>query len=205
VETVAGVEAVVLAAGASTRLGRPKALLEFEGRTALELVMAALRAAGVRAGVIVTGGESGEAIRRAVDPSPLGWARNPMPEAGRTGSVLVGLAATTPSVDTLLWPVDRPLASAATVRALLEARAGCVEGEGVIVPEADGRRGHPLVIRAFLREALLAAPPDANLREVFRDTGTRRREVPVDDPGIHFDLDTEADWERALAWWRQHR
>lgn len=195
-------EAVVLAAGGSTRLGRSKALLEFDGLTALELVLRAVRTAGVTSGVVVTG-EADDALRRAVDPAPFQWVRNPFPEEGRTGSVLIGLGATTADTDVLLWPVDRPLASTDTVRALLAPPAGPEDvGEGVVVPECEGRRGHPLRLRARIRPALLAAPPDASLRDVIRASGLRRRVVAVEDPGIHFDLDTEDDWKRALDWWR---
>ena len=203
------VAAVVLAAGASRRLGRPKALLDFDGLTALELAMRSLREAGITAGVVVTG-EASDVIRRAVDPSPFLWALNPMPEAGRTGSLVIGLGAVG-AVDVLLWPVDRPLAAPGTVRALLAARmeaiaaaaaVGTDPGTDVILPEHDGRRGHPLILRAGLRERLLAAAPDASLRDLLREAGARRRVVPVDDPGIHFNLDTEEAWREALAWWR---
>ena len=76
------IEAVILAAGASTRLGRPKALLEFDGLTALEVLMASLREAGLVQGVIVTG-DAEKTMRAAVDPTPFAWVRNPMPAAGR--------------------------------------------------------------------------------------------------------------------------
>lgn len=194
-----GVAAVVLAAGASRRLGRPKALLDFDGMTALELALRSLREAGVTSGVVVLGDES-DVVRRAVDPSPFLWVHNPLPEAGRMGSVVVGLGAVG-AVDVLLWPVDRPLASTATVRALLAAAAEDAS-QDLLVPEFEDRRGHPLVLRAGLQPALLAADPDASLRDVLRSAGARRRVVPVTDPGIHFNLDTDEAWTEALAWWR---
>lgn len=191
--------AIVLAAGASRRLGSPKALLDFEGLTALEVALRTLREAGVTAGAVVTG-DASDMIQRAVDPAPFQWARNPMPDLGRTGSLIVGLGVTAADADVLLWPVDRPLASADTVRALLQARSG--EPADVIVPEFEGRRGHPLILRAGLRDAILGAPPDTSLRDLLRQIGARRRVVPVEDPGIHFDLDTEEAWRAALVWWR---
>jgi molybdenum cofactor cytidylyltransferase len=211
------VAAIVLAAGASRRLGRPKALLDFAGLTALEVALRTLREAGVTSGVVVTGEET-DVIRRAVDATPFVWVVNPMPAAGRTGSLIVGLAALR-TVDVLLWPVDRPLASAETVRALLEAREEEDAGSGAtdvppaapgtksdaIVPESDGRRGHPFLLRASLRAAVLAAAPDASLRDVLKAAGARRRVVPVEDPGIHFNLDTPEAWQEALGWWRARR
>jgi molybdenum cofactor cytidylyltransferase len=201
---VAGIEAMVLAAGASRRLGSPKALLSFEGRSALDLIIDALRGAGIARGVVVVGEHVNE-LTSAVDPAPLTWATNPVPETGRMGSVLVGLRALTSGADILLWPVDRPLASADTVAALVAERERADPAQGVIVPEFRGGRGHPVLLRASLLMSLLAAYPDANLREVIRDSGTRRRIVVVDDPGIHFDLDTASEYEKALAWWRETR
>ena len=199
-----GVEAMVLAAGTSRRLGSPKALLSFEGRSGLELIVDALRAAGVLKGVVVVGDHATE-ISEACDPAPLAWARNPVPETGRMGSVLVGLRALTSGADILLWPVDRPLASAETVAALVAERERAEPNEGVIVPEGRGGRGHPVILRASLLPSLVTAYPDANLREVIRESGLGRRAVPVDDPGIHFDLDTAEEYEKALAWWREAR
>lgn len=195
------VAAIVLAAGASVRVGRPKALLDFGGMTALEIALRSLREGGVASGVVVIGDES-DVIRRAVDPTPFTWVVNPMPSAGRTGSLIVGLGAVG-GVDVLLWPVDRPLASAGTVRALLAAHAADrAAGADVIVPETDGRHGHPLILRAALRDTILAAAPDASLREVLRGAGARRLAVPAADPGIHFNLDTPEAWQEALTWWR---
>jgi molybdenum cofactor cytidylyltransferase len=196
------IEAMVLAAGASSRLGSPKALLAFGARPALQLVLDAIREAGIRRGVVVVGDDAA-ALAAAVDPAPLAWAQNPVPETGRMGSVLVGLRAMTSGADVLLWPVDRPLASARTVAALMAERERAAPDEGVMVPEHDGARGHPVILRAALLPSLAAASPGANLREVIRASGTRRRAVAVDDPGILFDLDTVRDYERALAWWRE--
>jgi CTP:molybdopterin cytidylyltransferase MocA len=196
-EDVAG---LVLAAGSSTRLGRPKALLDFDGRTALGLVLGALRAAGVGRGVVVVG-EHAAAIEAAVDPRPLLWARNPDPAAGRTGSIRVGLAATGLDGDVLLWPVDRPLAGESVARALLAARdeaAGC----GWLVPVAGGRRGHPILLRRAVLPAIRDADPGASLRDVLRASGLPSREVAAGDEGVHLDLDTEERWGAAVAWWR---
>lgn len=201
---MAGIEAMVLAAGASRRLGAPKALLRFDGRTALELIGDVIRAAGVERGVVVVGEHAGE-LAAAVDPAPLVWRRNPDPDAGRTGSVQIGLDAVAAGADVLLWPADRPLASADTVGALVAASGDATADAGIVVPEHGGARGHPVLLRAALLPALRAARPDAILRDVIRASGLGRRTVAVDDPGIHFDLDTPDAYERALAWWREAR
>jgi molybdenum cofactor cytidylyltransferase len=194
------VQAIVLAAGASSRLGHPKALLDFDGKTALELILDALAEVGIGSGVVVTG-DHAEEIERAVDPAPFRYARNPDPAAGRLGSIRIGLSALEAPTDVLLWPVDRPFARGSTVRSLVDARE---EGAaaGVIVPECDGGRGHPILLRERVLPRVLAAPPDADLRRVLAESGVGRRPVPVDDPGIHPNLDTREAYARALSWWR---
>lgn len=189
------VDAVILAAGSSARLGSPKALARVAGVTTLERVLSTLEKAGIRSGVVVTG-EHFDAIRTRIDVAPLHIVRNPTPEAGRMGSIVIGLAATDAHSDALLWPVDRPLARVTTVAALLDARTAHEEDDAVFVPEEGGRRGHPILIAAGLRSKLLAAPPDANLREVLARAAAKRIAVPVDDDRIHENLDAPEDLER---------
>jgi len=196
------VEGIVLAAGASRRLGRPKALLDFDGPTALELVLGALAGGGIDRGVVVVERRLRSELGAFARSNAWPVVENLDPGAGRLGSILVGLEATSPAADLLLWPVDRPLAAATTVAALVAARSEADESVGVIVPEAGGRRGHPLLLRSSMREVLRGADPDANLRQLIRDSGRTRLVVPIEDTGIHFDLDTAEDYERALAWWR---
>lgn len=187
----ADVVAVVLAAGASSRLGRPKALVDLGGRPAVSLLAAHAAAGGVTSGVVVVGAPHADEIRQGAEVAPLAWALNPAPAAGRLGSVRCGLLATPRDADVLLWPVDRPLAPPGVVAALLAARGET--GESFVVsPTERGRRGHPLVLAAALRARIVAAPPDTNLREFLAGPDVRRIDVPVaEGTGIHANLDTE--------------
>jgi molybdenum cofactor cytidylyltransferase len=189
------VEAIVLAAGSSTRLGQPKALLEIDGATSLERILDVLSKCKVRGGVVVAG-EHLPQMKSRVDPAPLQYALNPTPEAGRMGSVIIGLASTDPASDVLLWPVDRPMARIDTVQGILSARKNEPGGNVVIVPEYDGRFGHPILIASGLRNLLLSATPAANLREVLGAAGATRIKVSGD-AGIHTNLDTEQDVDEA--------
>jgi CTP:molybdopterin cytidylyltransferase MocA len=195
---------VVLAAGASTRLGAPKVLLEFGASTALEILLATLASAGVTRGVVVLGDDAGS-VQARVDATPLSFVRNVAPGRGRVGSLQCGLAALPANSDVLLWPADRPFADAATVLALLATRERLPRAYGSIVPRDQGRRGHPILVSSVSLRHVEAAPPDASLRDVFRRAGVPTIDVPVDDEGIHVNLDTADDYERALAWWRGRR
>lgn len=190
------IEAVVLAAGSSRRLGRPKALLEVGGRTVLERLLNVLEAAGIPKGVIVAG-EHLDEMRSQVPGEPLRYAQNPMPEAGRTGSILIGLASIDPESDVLLWPVDRPLAALQTVRALRAARQRERGEFTVLIPSTGNRAGHPILIAAGLRNRLLGESPEVSLRDAFTRVGAVRIFVDVgDDLGILQNLDDESDLEK---------
>lgn len=180
-------QAVILAAGHSSRMGHPKALTSVRGAPALARIVEACEAAALGAPIVVLGAHHDD-VRRALPAleGRVAWARNPDPDAGRTGSLQRGLAAASAQV-VLVWPVDHPLATAETVRALL-----AQPGEWV-VPIHAGRGGHPLKLADVALSAVMSAPPATPLREIPGMVGLEVVRVPVDDPGILANLDTPAD------------
>jgi molybdenum cofactor cytidylyltransferase len=188
------VPAIVLAAGASSRMGRPKALLPIDGRPAVEVVCATLAAARVDDIVVVVGRHAAE-IRAGADLRGARIVENPTWERGRTSSVQTGIAAIAPAAEwTLLALVDMPFVRRSTVRALLDAAAKAAAEDEVIVPVAKGAFGHPIVLRRALFPRIAALGGDDPLHLVVR--GARRVEVPVDDEGVLIDLDTPDDLVR---------
>ena len=118
------------------------------------------------------------------------WVHNRAPDAGRTGPLQAGLAHAL-SARVLVWPVDRPLASAQTLRALRNAR-----GEWV-VPAHEGRGGHPIALGPTGIAAVMSAPPAMPIRDVPRAVGMEVTRVAVEDVGVLANLDTPADVARA--------
>ena len=182
--------AVVLAAGASSRMGVPKWSLPTApgGPTFLESIRATLREAGVASvRVVVAPGA----------PPAEGVVVNPEPGRGMLSSVQCGLRALPPGVHAvLLWPVDHPLVTATTVVELLRARRE--GGHPVVVPTFDGRRGHPVLFDARVLPELLAADPGVGARAVVH-AHRDRCELPVPDRGVLTGIDTRDDYRRAFG------
>lgn len=184
------VELIVLAAGASTRMGHPKALTDLGGETALARIARAAAEAGLAPPLVVLG-DAYDAVVAAHPGIALRWVRNPLPQTGRTGSLQRGLAMTR-AQRVLVLPVDHPLVAPETLR-LLAARP-----EEWVVPTHGGRGGHPLKLGPMGVAAVMTAPPATPLRDIPGMVGLDPTRVPVDDPGIHLNLDTPEDVRRAL-------
>lgn len=181
--------AVILAAGDARRLGVPKALLTRDGETALARVVRIARAVGCDPLVVVVGRHGAE-IRASGSAEGATLVPNPAPEHGRTGSLKVGLGAARMD-EALVWPVDRPCAAEATVRALAAATGD------VRLPVHENHRGHPILLAGAALREVLALADDAPLHDVVHRDAARVREVRMNDPGILVDLDTPEDAARA--------
>ncbi len=179
--------ALVLAAGASTRMGEPKALLRTrDGRRYVEAIAATARAGGCDEVVVVLGPPHGERIRDAVAGMTVAW--NERPDRGMLSSVQAGLAAV--AGDALVWPVDIPFVDVATVRALV------MHGGTIVVPVHNGRGGHPLrVARACFAE-IEALDPARGLKALLEAHAAEVVRLPVADGGVLVDVDTPDDYAR---------
>ena len=183
--------AVILAAGAGTRLGGvAKALLPCGEGTFLARITATAAAVGVApaAIVVVVGAPFAALVAAHADELGLATVVNPAPTRGMASSVACGFAALPAAVDAaFLWPVDHPLVTTATLAALLAHGAG--------VPTWGGRGGHPpLVPRAHFAALVTGDHPDGArgaLRALPR--------LAVDDPAVVKDVDLPADRAEAAC------
>jgi len=187
---------IVLAAGRSSRMGRPKALLPVgDGDTFLSRVIATLRAAAVDDVVVVLGHEA-EAIAGSLEDRDV-QARavvNADYDRGQLSSLIAGVhAVDRPGVSAVLVTlVDVPLVSADTVRAVLERYRAT--GALIVRPVRGPRHGHPLIIDRALFGAIFAADPAAGAKPIVRAHASPAGEVEVDDEGAFRDIDTPEDY-----------
>ncbi|MGQ9918724.1 MAG: nucleotidyltransferase family protein [Bryobacteraceae bacterium] len=184
---------ILLAAGSSSRMGRPKALLEYEGETFLDRQIRLYAGLGARV-ICVLGQDAGQvaaALQRAAEAVLV---LNPAPGGGQLTSLQCGLRAMQADTEAFFFtPTDSPGVLAATVAALLEVWDGETD---FVQPVYEGRHGHPVLASARMAPALLALPPQASARDLVRRS--RRRFVEVSDPFVLLDVDTPEIYSRLL-------
>ena len=190
----------MLAAGNSSRMGRPKALLpaDSDGESFLARMIRILIEGGIEDVVVVLGRDA-DLIRAAVPDAarPVRYVDNPAYEDGQLSSLLAGLAAVErPDVRAVMvTPVDLPLLEAGTVRTVLAAYRAA-GGAAIVRPATQGRHGHPVIFDRRLFQALRDADPNVGARSVVQAHLADVVNVDVSDDGAFIDVDTPADYER---------
>ena len=189
--------AVILAAGESKRMGRPKMVLPWQGTTVIGQVAVVLCAAGIEAVVAVTGGDR-EQVEAALAGTCVQTAFNPRyREDQMILSLQVGLNALPLGVDAALVVLgDQPQIQAQVVRAVIAAYRE--SHAPLVVPSYRMRRGHPWLVQASLWPALLAMQAGQTLRDFLNRHAAQIEYFEVDTPSILKDLDTPEDYEREL-------
>ena len=189
--------AVVLAAGRSSRLGRPKLVLKVGGEPILGMVLKALRESSVNEVVVVLGGDAG-AIRSAVKFEQEKIVSNPGYESGMSSSLKLGLVRASEAADAVVIVLgDQPFLSAHTVDKLADGfrRAGA----RIVVPVFHGRRGNPVLFAKSMFNELMEINGDFGAKSVVSAHADEVLEVDVRDPGVLFDVDTPSDHLRAVT------
>jgi len=188
------IPAIVLAAGASSRMGEPKALLPIGGRTFVRRILDTLRDAGLEECVVVVRPDA-DAVEREISSAGFGRAVvNTNPTRGQLSSLVTGLDAIDHPrvVAALVTLVDVPLVSVATVTSLL-ARVPRATAP-ILRATCGARHGHPVIFRRALFDALRHADPSAGAKAVLRAYAVE--DVDTEDPAVFEDVDTPGDYHR---------
>jgi molybdenum cofactor cytidylyltransferase len=186
VEVIAG---IILAAGASSRMGTPKALLDYRGETFLDRL---IRVVGSQCDpVIVTLGYHADQIRTGVRGHTR-FVVNPDPARGQLSSLQTALAEVPMDMEGILFmPVDCPAVEPETVQRIVDAFES-LKKYLLVIPQYEGRHGHPVCARRELIGELLALPPAAQAKEVVRRHVDRTLFLDVGDAGVLGDIDDPA-------------
>ncbi|HWR16258.1 MAG TPA: nucleotidyltransferase family protein [Terriglobales bacterium] len=191
---------VILAAGDSTRMGSPKALLPWRRGTFLSGTIRALT--GFTDLVIVVAGSNAEILRPVADAEAAYLIPNPQPERGQFSSLQVGLqeVLNRGRDAAIITLVDRPPCATQTVSLLQqEFLARIARDVWAVVPEYQGQHGHPYVIGREMIGKFLDAPASATARDIQHANQAHIDYIAVTDPFVIANVDTPEDYQRLLA------
>ena len=173
-------------------MGRPKLLLELEGRPIIRHAVERVISAGIRHVLVVAPPEH-EALARALDGLEVRFAVNPAPEAGQGSSVSAGMRAVTAGTTAVLIALgDQPGIPAEVIPALLEALK--TPGKCIAAPRYADGLGNPVLFAASVFPELLVLAGDRGARAVVERDPSRLSQVDVGCP-MPRDIDTPEDYE----------
>jgi molybdenum cofactor cytidylyltransferase len=186
------ITALILAAGQSKRMGKPKMLLPWGKVTVLEKVLATFKVAGVDNILVVTGGDR-ERVETLVK-APARTVFNPnYVEGEMLSSVQAGLAGLDPEAEAVLIGLgDQPQVHERNVRMVLDAYRK--SWASIVVPSFRMRRGHPWLVTQAHWDEILSMRSPASLRDFLKKHADEIRYVEIKDNSILQDLDTPEDY-----------
>lgn len=187
--------AVILTGGESRRMGSPKALLPYQGRTFLEHLLEVTEHPRVGVRRVVTGASHAEIVRRVPLPSDI-VVMNRSWQKGQLSSIRAAIESLR-SFETegmMVALVDHPLITKAVVEALIAAFDR--SPHSIVLPTWQGRRGHPVIFPMRLYSELYQASDDIGARAVVWAHKNDVVEVPVDEEGVVLNIDDRATYDK---------
>lgn len=194
--------AVILAAGRSSRMGEFKPLLPLGDSTFAGQLIRLYRSAGISDLLVVTGRES-DNLKAALAENTISFRHNPdyavtdMLTSMKIG--LAGILEISEADAVFVGPVDIPLITPYTVSTLLDAAAADPDAH-VILPEYQGKTGHPVLIRRSEISSLLKWNGDGGLKAYLSENAGHVLTVPVPDPAIRMDADDHEAYDRLCGY-----
>ena len=190
------IAAVVLAAGSSSRMGKPKQTLQLEGWSMLERVLQTLSRTKVDRVVVVLGAHS-SAVRGGVKFGREKVVLNPRFKEGMSGSLRLGLAEVEETDAAIIVLGDQPFVSPGTIDRIIDAYVS--SKSPVVVPVYRGRRGNPVLFDRSLFPQIRRIRGDVGAKSVVAGNEDKLLQVDVNDEGILVDIDTPSDYSNAVS------
>ena len=191
--------AIILAAGESSRMGRPKALLPIDGMTFIGKIVTALQSTPIARTLVVLG-HNAEEMQRHIRDLPVDIVVNPNYKEGQLSSLLAAIREIQSSKDAeavdgiLVHLVDHPYVNAGLVKVMID--KFYATKKWIVVPRYHGRRGHPVLFSRSLFAELLAAPLDQGAKSVVHAHREETLEVDTEEEGITIDIDTPDAYQK---------
>jgi molybdenum cofactor cytidylyltransferase len=189
------ISAVVLAAGASRRMGQPKMLLPWGATTVIGKVLETILDGGIRQPVVVTGRAEAE-VHQALKAFQVRWVHNPEYEhTEMLQSLQLGLAALPEDAEAFLVVLgDQPQIETRVVEQVIDTYLQ--KGPAILIPSYQMRRGHPWLVRRDLWQSLSSLAADANLRQFLNLHKDQIEYLNVDSTSVLMDLDTPEEYQK---------
>ena len=180
------------------RMGKPKALLAFQGMTFIEKIISDYKELECHPIVVVTGQHTNQ-IREVIDTKNVKNVVNDHPERGPFSSLKVGLSVLTRAcAGFFLAPVDHPAVKVTTLRSMLEAWEK--NPDMALKPTFKERGGHPVLMGEEWITSIQYSPDSSNLRDLMRDKSRKVVTLSVSDPGVLMNVDTNNDYQKLLKY-----
>ncbi len=182
------ISAILLAAGQSKRMGKPKQLMPLGNSTIVEQSIDNLLNSRVSEVIVVLGYEA-EAVAEKVATRPVKIAINPAYHQGMSTSIVTGLNLVSDKAGAVMLALaDQPFVDSQTINSLMEAFVA--HNRGIAIPVYRGRRGHPVIFAIRYKGELLKLKGDIGGREIIERHPDDVLEVAVNCEGICIDIDT---------------
>jgi molybdenum cofactor cytidylyltransferase len=186
---------IILAAGTSSRLGRPKQLVEVDGRILLSRTVAAALASKLERVVLVLGHEADRilaCLKEILDNPRIGVTVNYRYREGMSGSLRHGLlqvCSAFPAIMVILG--DHPLLDSGTIDLLLDKFND--SEKDICVSTHSGRQGHPVIFSSRFYKDIMNIKGDVGARDIVRENPDCVLRVEVENEDCFLDIDTEED------------
>ncbi|HQP10605.1 MAG TPA: nucleotidyltransferase family protein [Candidatus Omnitrophota bacterium] len=188
------ISCILLAAGLSRRFGSPKALALLNGSTVIHRLQTMLLATRVGEVIVVLGANAEEIKLHLLNHSNIKSVYNKNYNLGQTSSFQTGLRAVSQdSNGVLLLPVDYPLVREKTINALIERYLK--QPSLAIIPSFQGKKGHPPLFAASLKDEFLALGHHYGINKVAQDHQNETTILPVEDAGVVSSFNTLEELE----------
>jgi molybdenum cofactor cytidylyltransferase len=186
------INAVILAAGESKRMGQTKALLGFGETTFLGQIISVIKSSDVDRVSVVLGADA-ECIKQSVDLSGTEVVINKDYKKGQLSSLIAALESIPPAAEAILvCLVDHPFISRVVINRIVSKFRET--GSPIVVPVFEKKRGHPAVFAASLFKELANAPLEEGARYVVKCNAEKVKEVEVEDGKVLAGINTPEDY-----------
>jgi len=193
------IAAVVLAAGESSRMGRPKALLPIDGVRFIEKIVSSFQSTKVGK-ILVVLGHNAEEMRQKIADLPVLIVVNNEYKKGQLSSLVAAIRdiqsrQSSAELDGILVHlVDHPYVNPILVDVMID--RFYESKKLIVVPRYHGRRGHPVIFSRSLFSELQDTPLDQGAKAVFHAHQKDTLEIDTEDEGVTIDIDTPEEYRQ---------